>query len=41
MVLLKRKQKECCGNHNENGACEQGSGIVEGNRQNDMIEGGA
>ena len=33
MVLWKQKQKKWCGNHIEKGACGEGSGIVEGNRQ--------
>ena len=40
MVLLNRKQKEWCGNHIEKGASGQGSGIVESNRQDNMLEDG-
>ena len=38
MVLLKRKQKEWRENHIEKGACGQGSGVVESNRQDNMLE---
>ena len=37
MVLWKRKQKEWRENHIEKGACGQVSGIVESNRQNNML----
>ena len=40
MVLLKRKQKEWRENHIEKGACGQGSGVVESNRQDNMLEDG-
>ena len=38
MVLWKWKQKEWCRNHIKKGACRQGSGIVEVNRQANMLE---
>ena len=34
-------KKEWCRNHIEKEACGQGSGIVEGNRQDNMPEDGA
>ena len=40
MILWKWKQKEWRGNHIEKGACGHGSGIVEGNRQDNMLEDG-
>ena len=33
--------KEWCGNHIEKGACGKGSGMVEGSRQDNMLEDGA
>ena len=41
MVLRKWKQKEWCRNHIEKRACGQGSGSMEGNRQDNMLEDGA
>ena len=41
MILWKWKQKEWCRNHIEKGVCRQDSGIVEGNRQDNMLEDGA
>ena len=40
MVLWKPKQKERCGNYIEKRACGQGSGVVESNRQDNMLENG-
>ena len=41
MVLRKRKQKEWRGNNIEKGACGKGSGVVESNRQDNMLEDGS
>ena len=40
MVLWKWKQKEWFRNRIEKGACGQGSGIMEGNREDNMLEDG-
>ena len=40
MVLRKQKQKEWCENYIKTGACGEASGIVEGNRQKNMLEDG-
>ena len=39
--MWKWKQKEWCRNYIEKGACGQGSGIMEGNIQDNMLEDGA
>ena len=38
MVLWKRKQKEWCGNRTKKGACGEDIEIVEGNRQDNMLD---